>query len=102
MRSSFTRALLGTHDDRRESNQVYLTLAHHANQSVITDNHADREGSGGRTYVCQLPFAAGGVAIKRRNLFFAGLPQVAGEPSVRGLTHYRMSTPLTEGSRKLL
>ncbi len=46
MRSSSTKALLGTHDDRRESNQVYLTLVHHANQSVITDNYADREGIG--------------------------------------------------------
>ncbi len=46
MRSSSTRALLGTHEVRRESNQVYLTLVHHANQSVITDNYADREGIG--------------------------------------------------------
>jgi len=46
MKSSSTRALLGTHDDRRESNQVYMTLAHHANQFVITDNYADREGIG--------------------------------------------------------
>ena len=77
MRSSSTSASLGTHDDRRESNQVYLTLARHANQSVITDNYADRGRSGGRIYVCQLPFAAAVVAIKRRDLLFAGLPQVA-------------------------
>src|SRR4030095_8136426 len=46
MRYSSTEALLGSHDGRRESNHVYLALAHHANQSGITDIHADREGTG--------------------------------------------------------
>jgi hypothetical protein len=71
MRSSATRASLRKHDDRRESKQVYLTLAHRANQSVITDDYADRGRSGGRTYVCQLPFAAREMAIKRRDPLFA-------------------------------
>src|SRR5262249_8515644 len=38
--------MLGTSNDRREGNQIYLTLVHHANQSVITDSYADREGIG--------------------------------------------------------
>src|SRR5262249_49000466 len=38
--------MLGTSNDRRKGNQIYLTLVHHANQSVITDSYADREGIG--------------------------------------------------------
>src|SRR5262245_22876550 len=46
MRPSSTKALLRTRNDRRDSNQDHQILAHHANQSVITDDYADREGIG--------------------------------------------------------